>query len=456
MKNLRFLPRGSALLVALLHAATTNAQNAQNAPPGAAPAVSLPAPDTAAASTTPAAAAATPPTPPAAENQADLREIQAALAADSRSTEPQAPAATSSPAPAASSSSAGVQSLNPDLSFIADFAAAAFSTENHLQSGAHDPQRNGFNLQALELSLGASVDPYLRFDSHITFDLGGVDVEEAYGTTLGLPFRLQARLGQFLNRFGRLNASHPHTWNFSDQPFALGRVFGGEGNKGLGTELSWLTPLPWYVELVGSAMMAEGDETSRSFLNGSERRVRGPQDLLLLAAAKQFFPLSDDWSLAWGLSGAFGPNPSGPGNRSAVYGSDVYLKYRPITAQSPLVLSLTSEWFYRRRQVPDDIVQDVSSYTELFLRFAQRWAAAARYEHGTPAFGSSGARVIDPLDPDWTASRQRVALALTHYPSEFSRFRLQVSRDMPAWRTPIWAGFLTAELAIGAHGAHAF
>jgi hypothetical protein len=49
-----------------------------------------------------------------------------------------------------------------------------------------------------------------------------------------------------------------------------------------------------------------------------------------------------------------------------------------------------------------------------------------------------------------------VALALTHYPSEFSRFRLQVSRDMPGWRDGIWAGFLTAELAIGAHGAHAF
>jgi hypothetical protein len=349
-----------------------------------------------------------------------------------------------------------VQSLNPDISLIADFAAAAFSDEAHLQTGAHDPQRNGFNLQALELSLGAAVDPYFRFDSHIAFDLEGVDVEEAYGTTLGLPFRLQARLGQFLNRFGRLNASHPHAWTFADQPFALGRVFGAEGNKGLGVEVSWLSPLPWYVELVGSSMMAEGDETSRSFLGSSERSVHGPQDLELMAAAKQFFPLSDDWSLAWGLSGAFGPNPSGPGNRSALYGSDVYLKYRPITEQSPLVLSLTSEWYYRRRQVPGDIVQDVSSYTELFLRFAERWATAARYEHGTAPFGTSGKTVADALDPEWSRARQRASLSLSHYPSEFSRFRVQISRDLPGWRSGIWAGFLTAELAIGAHGAHAF
>ncbi len=393
--------------------------------------------------------------PPAAASSSDEQEIRAALAADAAASDKPATGATGagSGSPATSS---GVQSLNPDISLIADFAAAAFSNDTHLETGAHDPQHNGFNLQALELSFAAAVDPYLRFDSHISLELSGIDVEEAYGTTLGLPFHLQARLGQFLNRFGRLNATHPHTWNFSDQPFALGRVFGSEGNKGLGGELSWLTPLPWYVELVGSTMMADGGATSRSFLGDTERTVRGPKDLEYLAAAKQFFPLSEDWSLAWGLSGAFGPNPSGAGNRSAIYGSDVYLKYRPITSQSPLVFSLTSEWYYRRRQAPGDIIQDVSSYTELFLRFAERWATAARYEHGTAPLRSSGSQVPDPLDPAWTAERQRVALALTHYPSEFSRFRLQVSRDMPGWRAASWSGFLTAELAIGAHGAHAF
>ncbi len=381
----------------------------------------------------------------------DLKEIETALAADQGPPNQSAPAPTSAPTP-----SGGVQSLNPDLTLIGDFAAAAFSGDEHLQSGAHDPQHNGFNLQALELSMRAAVDPYFRFDSHIVFDLEGVDLEEAYGTTLGLPFRLQARLGQFLSRFGRLNATHPHVWNFADQPFALGRVFGAEGNKGLGVELSWLTPLPWYVELVGSSMMADGDETSRSFLGDAAHRVRGPKDLQYLAAAKQFFPLSDDWSLSWGLSGAFGPNPSGPGNRSAIYGSDVYLKFRPITTESTLVASLTSEWYYRRRQVPDDIAQDVSSHTELFLRFAARWATAARYEYGSAPFGVAGSTIADALDPEWTAARQRVAVALTHYPTEFSRFRLQISRDMPGWSAATWAGFLTAELAIGTHGAHAF
>ena len=74
---------------------------------------------------------------------------------------------------------------------------------------------------------------------------GVLDYGTEYAAPL-LPHSLQARAGQFLTRFGRLNPTHPHTWDLVDQPFALGRVFGSEGNRGAGVELSWLTPLSWY------------------------------------------------------------------------------------------------------------------------------------------------------------------------------------------------------------------
>jgi hypothetical protein len=112
---------------------------------------------------------------------------------------------------------------------------------------------------------------------------------------------------------------------------------------------------------------------------------------------------------------------------------------------------------YRRRQVPDALLQDVDGYTQLLWRFAQRWATAARWDYGSPAFDTDGNTVNDdPLDPQWTAARHRVSANLTHYPTEFSRFRLQASRDMPGWRDPIWAVFLAAELVTGAHGSHPF
>jgi hypothetical protein len=390
----------------------------------------------------------------------DAREIERALAADD-AAKAQAAALEAVPtapqsAGAAPSRSGGGQSSNPDLSFIADVAAAVFSDDENLQSGGHDPDHTGFNLQQLELSIGAVVDPYLRFDGNLVFSLFGVEIEEAYGTTLDLPGRLQLRFGQFLTRFGRLNSTHPHAWDFVDQPFAIGRVFGSEGNRGLGLELSWLTPLPWYVELLVSTTEAGGEATNRSFYGGEDLGIDGLRDLLHTTAIKQFFPLSEDWSLAWGISGAFGPNATGRANHTDVYGTDVYLKYRPITRQSWTVVSLQTEVFYRRRQVPLDQLQDVSCYSQLFWGFAQRWGTALRYEYGSPARDASGDRVADPLDPEWTDSRHRISANVTFWPTEFSRFRLQGSRDMPGWRDTIYAAFLAAELVTGAHGAHQF
>jgi hypothetical protein len=423
-----------------------------HAQPAPAPA---PAPEAAQpAATTPVQPDTAPPAPSARDGELD--DIEAALAADAAAA-PASGASSTAPRPAAGGARpAAAGSMNPDLTFIADFAAAYFSEDEPLQTGAHDPSETGFNLQQLELSVGSSVDPYFRFDANLVFALAGVEIEEAYGTTLSLPFGLQARVGQFLTRFGRINSQHPHSWQFVDQPFALGRIFGGEGNRGLGVEVSWLTPLPWYVELVFSSMQANGEATMRSFFGADDLDVEGPRDLLHVAALEQFFPLSPNWSLSWGMSGAFGPNASGRANRTDVYGTDVYLKYRPITEASFTVVSLQSEWMYRRRQLPDELAQDVNGYVEAFWRFAQRWGTAARYEYGSPALDASGDVTFDPLDPEWTESRHRASANLTFWPTEFSRLRLQGSRDMPGYRSAIWATFLAVELVTGAHGAHVF
>jgi hypothetical protein len=381
----------------------------------------------------------------------ELAEIEAALAEDAEATESdEADEDEDEENPVA----AAIQSLNPDLSLVTDVALAWFSDEDRaLQTGGHDPTVNGFNLQEVEMSLGASVDPYFRFDSHIVFGLFGVEVEEAYATTLDLPAGFQARAGQFLTRFGRINATHPHAWDFVDQPFAIGRVFGGEGNRGLGLEVSWLSPLPWYVELVVSASMADGEATARSFFGAQNLGVDDPSDFEYVGAIKQFWPLGDDWSLFVGLSGAFGPNPTGRHNRSDVYGADLYLKYRPIGEESTTVVSFQTEWIYRRRQILGDVIDDLSGYSQLFWRFAKEWAAAVRYELGTPA-GEPG---TDYLDPEWTENRHRATANVSFWPTEFSRFRLQGSIDFPLWLDePIYAGFFAAEFVIGAHGAHEF
>lgn len=351
------------------------------------------------------------------------------------------------------------QSLNPDIALIADVAAAWFSSDEPLQTGGHDPTVTGFNLQQLELSAKSVVDPYFDFNANIVFSLYGVEVEEVYATTRALPARTQLRVGQFLTRFGRLNNSHPHGWDFVDQPFVLGRVLGGEGNRGLGVEGSVLLPVPWFTELVVSETMAGGEATARSFYGPQDLGVDRPWDLQTTVALKQFFPLSSDHSLFWGLSWAAGPNASGRDNRSELYATDLFYKYRPISRSSAAWLSLQGELIHRRRQVPDDVLADWNAYEQLTWRFSQRWALAARHELGTAArlLDGSLAEEADTLDPEWDATRQRVSLNTTFWPTEFSRLRLQGASDLVGWREqPDWSVFLAFEFAVGAHGAHAF
>jgi hypothetical protein len=404
-----------------------------------------------------------PPPPPesgAELTPEELAEIEAAVGKDAAATAAAQEPAGSSPASGTAAPLPVPQGLAPswlDLSFVLDLALAAFTSEEPLQDGGHDPSQNGFNFQQLELSIGSVVDPYLRFTGNIVFSQFGVEIEEAYVTTLDLPASLQVRAGQFLTRFGRINNTHPHAWDFADQPFILSRVFGGEGNRGLGLEVSWLSPLPWYLEVLGSATDANGEATARSFFGGESSRVVSPFDFQFTGAVKQFFPLSDDLSLLWGLSAATGPNASGHRNRSDVFGTDIYLKYRPTSVADGTVISLQAELLYRRRQVPGDLLTDFGAYAQAHWRFSKRWATSARYELGTPAHGEDGRVADDPLDPEWTATRQRISANVTFWPTEFSRLRLQAATDRAGWRDePDYSVFLTLEAVMGAHGSHAF
>ena len=362
-----------------------------------------------------------------------------------------------------------IQSLNPDISFITDFAGAWFSHSRMVadMQGDHDPHENGFNLQALEMAIGATVDPYFRFDSNIVFKQAGLEIEEAYGTTLTLPGGFQIRAGKFFTRFGRFNPTHPHSWNFADQPLVLSQFFGGDGNRGLGLEVSELVGfLPWYVEVLLSATDARGGTTNRSFLSASAvDQAHSPSDFQYTFAIKQFFPLSDDVSLSWGLSGATAPNAAG--RRSEVLGTDVYLKWRPLGEPQPPIVSLQGEFLLRRYETAGGVLTDTGAFAQLLYRFAPRWAAGVGGEYVTTPSSDVGGVLsacnATPVSGQPSAAcaagtTQRYKSELTFYPTEFSRLRLQYNFEPPGptHNVSAHAVFLAVEFGIGAHGAHQF
>lgn len=76
------------------------------------------------------------------------------------------------------------------------FAAGGSSVDNaalaNLQAGGHDPNKNGFTVQNVELSIGATVDPYLDAQTNFIFLINAagetvVELEEAFFISRSLP-----------------------------------------------------------------------------------------------------------------------------------------------------------------------------------------------------------------------------------------------------------------------------
>ena len=160
-----------------------------------------------------------------------------------------------------------------NISFDGLFALAYSSARDldHVEVGDHDPQQRGFNARNIELALDGAVDPYFEGFANIVFKLDNdneteVEVEEAFLQTTSLPFNLQLKAGQFFAAFGRINPVHPHAWEFADAPLVHGRLLGPDGLRGVGAQMAWTLPTPWYSQLIFAVQNGRGG-TGFSFRN---------------------------------------------------------------------------------------------------------------------------------------------------------------------------------------------
>lgn len=350
---------------------------------------------------------------------------------------------------------AGAKALNPDVSLDGLFALSQFNVASPLTfEEGHDPHGNGVQLQNLELTLGASVDPYFRADANIVFNQSGeVEVEEAYATSLDFPWNLQLKAGAFFTGFGRLNAVHPHAWSFVNKPLVLSRMFGGDGLRNPGGQLSWLTSLPWYSEIIGSYQTSTGS-TAVSF-RGPKATMRSVGDGFFLMRSNNFTSISEELALNFGASWATGTNATGDRTRTNIIGGDLYLKYRRSSALS--FVSLQIEALKRYYETPSQRFDDWGAYAELGWRVVapfERWVLGARLDY----VSDKPTPVATSGDPDRdTVKRWRVSPAVTFYPSEFSKIRLQYDHDVQdGAEKPQQMIALQFEYIIGAHGAHKF
>lgn len=352
--------------------------------------------------------------------------------------------------------------LLPDISLIGSFLGAWFSDEPSLRAPAHEPLHRGFQLQELELALQSNIDPFVRADVFLALTLEGIEVEEAYATTLGLPLNLQLRVGQMYAPFGRFNQLHYlEATPFADLPLPNRRFFGGEQLRGLGAEGSWLAPLPFFLELRASLLTAENE---LSFgVPGEDVEDFG--DLLAVVRALTSIDLMDRLTLNLGSSFATGPNTNQTPlehrrYRTTIWGADLYLKLRDRSSRA--YTALQAEYLYRRAAAPGGSFEQGGAYAWLVRRFNPRWEGAIRADLlGSPAAEPTLSQDIDGSNPFFEPARQRrVGASISFYPSEFQRIRLQSNLDIIARTNApsrlIQEYFIQYQIVMGAHGAHLF
>lgn len=363
------------------------------------------------------------------------------------------------------------QALNPEISVIALITPAWYSLNNPVVFAENDPQNTGVNMQEIEVGFQSVVDPYFRFDSFLSFRTEGVELEEAYGTTLfSMPLNSQFRIGRARAKFGRINQIHRHAQNFVTLPIVAAEFLGEHLNP-TSVEANFLVPVPWYMEL--SASGGSPDVETPTFQRSPDANNIG--NLLYIFHMANFFEASDSLGVNLGLSFATGSNASGPDERSNLYGADFFAKYRPLRDNPYQEFSVQSEFMWRQAETPDEELEDYGFYAEAIYRFAKRWNTGVRFDltdtntpvteddEGVEVIGQVGLSQVIRQDEEEEESMlgllgraYRISPMLTFSPSEFSRIKLEYDYLNQNYGPDQHAVFLQFMYAIGAHGAHPY
>jgi len=409
----------------------------------------------------------------ARRQQRTLDSLATALAA----TQARLDSVIATPPPAAPVRAAGSY-MNLSFVGLTDFGWSTTKDVGALQVGDHEPHARGFAIPNAELALDGTVDPYLKAFANIVYKLDakgetGVELEEMYFLSTSLPANLQVKGGQFFAEFGRQNAQHPHSWAFADQPLVLNRMFGPEGLRSQGLRIAWLLPTSFYTEATLAVLNSAGTTTwsfrsdASTAIHGGvpvERPVRNARDLLYVPRLATSVDLSDTQTLLMGVSGAFGPNNSGPGVQTAIYGADLYWKWKSPTARAgfPFV-AFQSEALWRTYDaaarlsadaavpLPKESLRDRGVYAQLQWGIKPMLVAGARAE-----LANGDGALVRASVPVERADRTRYSTNLTWFPTEYSKIRVQYNYDHRALIGNDHSLLMQFEFLLGAHAAHKF
>ena len=323
-------------------------------------------------------------------------------------------------------------SSNPDIGVVADFRASYIS-QGKKNFDAY--------LNETEISFQSVVDPYIRADFFVSFGRDpdthkyGVAVEEGYLTTLSLPAKLQLKVGKFREAVGKINPTHPHALPFIDLPNAYVNYFGEEGLNDEGASLSWLLPnKAFYQEFVFQATSGAGE--SPTFYRGDNNRF------IYLGHLKNFFTLTDNATLEFGLTGITGPNDSSCNTN--IGAADITYKWKPVQLNTYKSLTWQSEFFYSNaKYAANKMSNSFGLYSFLEYQIAKRWFLTGRYDYAQKPYDKNIVEQAYSLSAGWLATEfQKI-----EFEGKFTNVNVQPDYNQ------FWLRWI---FVIGAHGAHQY
>ena len=320
-------------------------------------------------------------------------------------------------------------------------------------------RRNGFNLDAAELYLYAPVDPYFNLYATIPVTEDGAELEEVYFVTTALPKGHQFKGGKFKSGFGRLNAFHPHAWDFVDTPLPYRGFTGGEGIIEKGLQYTYLTPLPIYT-LLGVEVLQGENKT----LFGADAASGAHA---YTAFVKSSVDAGDYSTILFGPSVITGKTKTDTVAAGAdftgdttLYGLEFTYKWKPAKYRG---FKLQAEYLYRSQfgnltHLGSGTVSRLDRNQDgLYLQGValwNRWEFGIRYD--TLGLFRDGYN-LNGVQQDTGRRPWRITGMVDYNFSEFSLLRFQYNHD----ETDIGGKtnhelFLQFIFSMGAHGAHAF
>lgn len=341
-----------------------------------------------------------------------------------------------------------LQNMNPNIGVIGSFLGSANSTKGL--------ERNlDLAMQEAEFSFQAVVDPYARADFFVAFghhheselvpltaqEAEGnheeglaAELEEAYVTFLTLPFSMQLKLGKFRSRFGKINETHPHAYNFIDLPVMYENYFGPDGLADEGASLSWLLPNKSFFQEL-TLQVTSGPGENASFTRAESNK------LLYLAHLKNFFDLNDETTLEVGFSGLTGPN-SLNGLTSQIFATDLTFKWRPLINRSKS-FEMMAEGLFSKRTGKVMEVKSMGFYGFARYQLAKRWFLGGLFDYAE--------------FPEFDAFNRKAYSGILQFLStEFQKLELQYRFNQGNFFNNFSEIKLRGVFVIGAHGAHQY